>query len=236
MNNREAPIGEHVVSRERRARMMNLVSVNVGIPREITWNGKTVTTGIFKTPVHGLVALRRHNLEGDQQADLSVHGGPTKAVYVYPSQHYDCWRAELGDNELPWGSFGENFTVEGVDEETVFIGDEFRVGSARVVVTEPRMPCSKLVMRFKRADMVKRFLKSQRTGFYFGVVEEGEVQAGDRLGRVVEHPSGLRVADVTRLYTSERKNRTLLKKAISVAALPESWRGYFKHQLETLVE
>ncbi len=215
---------------------MNLVSVNVGIPREITWNGKTVTTGIFKTPVHGLVALRRHNLEGDQQADLSVHGGPTKAVYVYPSQHYDCWRAELGDNELPWGSFGENFTVEGVDEETVFIGDEFRVGSARVVVTEPRMPCSKLVMRFKRADMVKRFLKSQRTGFYFGVVEEGEVQAGDRLGRVVEHPSGLRVADVTRLYTSERKNRTLLKKAISVAALPESWRGYFKHQLETLVE
>lgn len=216
--------------------MMNLVSVNVGIPREITWNGKTVTTGIFKTPVHGLVALRRHNLEGDQQADLSVHGGPTKAVYVYPSQHYDCWRAELGDNELPWGSFGENFTVEGVDEETVFIGDEFRVGSARVVVTEPRMPCSKLVMRFKRADMVKRFLKSQRTGFYFGVVEEGEVQAGDRLERVVEHPSGLRVADVTRLYTSERKNRTLLKKAISVAALPESWRGYFKHQLETLVE
>lgn len=216
--------------------MMNLVSVNVGIPREITWNGKTVTTGICKTPVHGPVALRRHNLEGDQQADLSVHGGPTKAVYVYPSQHYDYWRAELGDNELPWGSFGENFTVEGADEERVLIGDEFRVGSARVVVTEPRMPCAKLVMRFKRADMVKRFLKSQRTGFYFGVVEEGEVQAGDRLERVVEHPSGLRVADVTRLYTSERKNRTLLKKAISVAALPESWRGYFKRQLETLAE
>ena len=193
-----------------------------------------MTTGIFKTPVDGPVALRRHNLEGDGQADLAVHGGPTKAVYVYPTQHYDYWRSELGNTDLTWGGFGENFTVDGVDEETVCIGDEFRVGSARVVVTEPRMPCVKLGIRFDRADMVKRFLKSQRTGFYLGIVEEGLVQAGDNLERVAEHPDGLRVADVTRLYTTERTNEALLQKAIAVAVLPESWRGYFEHQLEGL--
>ncbi len=213
---------------------MTLVSVNVGLPREATWKGKTVTTGIFKIPVEGAVALRRHNLDGDRQADLSVHGGPTKAVYVYPMQHYEYWRRELEDSELVWGSFGENFTVDGVDEETVCIGDEFRVGSARVVVTEPRMPCFKLGIRFGRADMVKRFLKSQRMGFYFGVREEGLVQAGDQLERLAEHPDGLSVADVTRLYTTEKTNVDLLRKAISVLALPESWRGYFEHQLEKL--
>ena len=131
-----------------------------------------------------------------------------------------------------WGAFGENFTVEGVDEDAVHIGDEFRVGSARVVVTEPRMPCSKLGVRFDRADMVKRFLKSQRTGFYFGVVDEGVVQTGDHLERVAEHPDGLRVADVTRLYTTEKTNEELLRKAISTQTLPAIWRGYFEHQLE----
>jgi MOSC domain-containing protein YiiM len=214
--------------------MVRLVSVNVGLPREVTWKGRTVTTGIFKAPVDGAVALRRHNLDGDRQADLSVHGGPTKAVYLYPTQHYDYWRDELGDDELAWGSFGENFTVDGLDEETVSIGDEFRVGSARLVVTEPRMPCYKLGIRFDRADMVKRFLSSQRTGFYFGVVEEGVVQAGDHLERVVDHPAGLRVADVTRLYTTERADEALLRKAIAVAVLPEKWRGFFEHQLQRL--
>jgi MOSC domain-containing protein YiiM len=214
--------------------MARIVSVSVGLPREVTWKGQTVTTAIFKAPVDGPVALRRHNLEGDRQADLSVHGGPTKAVYAYPIQHYDYWRRELEDSELAWGSFGENFTVDGLDEETVCIGDEFQVGGARVVVTEPRMPCYKLGVRFDRADMVKRFLKSQRTGFYFGVVEEGVVQAGDQLERIAEHSEGLRIADVTRLYTTDRTNETLLRKAISVTALPESWRGFFQHQLERL--
>lgn len=214
--------------------MLKLVSVNVGLPREVTWKGKTVTTGIFKAPVAGPVALHRHNLDGDRQADLSVHGGPTKAVYAYPVQHYDYWRPTLGSGDLTWGSFGENFTVEGVDEEAVYIGDEFRVGGARVVVTEPRMPCFKLGIRFDRPDMVKRFLKSQRSGFYFGVVEEGLVQAGDHLERVAEHPDGLRVADVTRAYTTEKTNEALLRRASSVEALPESWRSYFEHQLEKL--
>jgi MOSC domain-containing protein YiiM len=213
---------------------MKVISINVGLPREISWRGKTVTTGIFKTPVDGPVELRRHNLDGDKQADLSVHGGPTKAVYVYPMQHYAYWQEELPDFDLPWGSFGENFTAEGVDEEIVCIGDEFRIGHAKVVVTEPRMPCFKLGIRFDRTDMVKRFLKSQRTGFYFGVVEEGRVQAGDELERLSKHPDGFPVADVTRLYTTEKANIALLRKAISVSALPESWRGYFAHQIERL--
>ena len=215
-------------------KLMTLVSVNVGLPRTVQWRDQPVTTGIFKSPVEGPVALRKHNLDGDQQADLSVHGGPTKAVYVYPIQHYTYWREELPDVDLGWGHFGENFTVDGMEEDSIYIGDEFSVGTARVVVTEPRMPCFKLSVRFGRADMPKRFLQSQRSGFYFGVVEEGEVQAGDALELLSKHPDGLAVADVTRLYTTERGNIALLKKAISVTALPDSWSGYFEHQLERL--
>ena len=213
---------------------MKLISVNVGLPLEIDWNGKTVRTGIFKTAIEGPVEVRRHNLEGDGQADLSVHGGPTKAVYVYPTEHYAYWKKELSDDDLNCGSFGENFTVEGVDEESVCIGDEFRVGAATLVVTEPRMPCFKLGIEFGRADMVKRFLKSQRSGFYFGVVEEGRVPAGGELKRQNRHQDDLSVADVMRLYTTEKGNIALLSKAVSVSALPESWRGYFEHQLEKL--
>ncbi len=213
---------------------MKLVAVSVGLPREVLWKGESVTTSIFKSPVDGPVALRRHNLEGDQQSDLSVHGGPTKAVYVYPSEHYEFWKRELPDTDLPWGSFGENLSVAGLDEDNVCVGDEFRVGTARVVVTEPRMPCVKLAIRFGRADMLKRFLKSQRTGFYFGVVEEGSLQANDKLELLARHPDGLVISDVTRLYTTERSNVDLLRKAVGVAALPESWTSYFAHQLQKL--
>jgi MOSC domain-containing protein YiiM len=216
--------------------MNKLISVNVGLPREIFWKGKTVTTGFFKLPVDGHVPLREHNLEGDGQADLSVHGGPTKAVYVYPIKHYDYWRGKIKDDELAWGSFGENFTVDGLDEDTVYIGDEFQVGSARVVVTEPRMPCFKLGIRFKRPDIVKQFLESQRTGFYFGVVKSGMVQTGDHVDRIVKHPIGLSVADVTRLYTTERTNEALLQKALTVPVLPEEWRDRFRLQLGKLRE
>ena len=212
----------------------SLISVNVGLPKTVQWRDQSVSTGIYKSPVGGPVALRKHNLDGDKQADLSVHGGPTKAVYVYPTQHYDYWRGELPDVEFGWGHFGENLSVDGMDEESIYIGDEFSVGTARVVVTEPRMPCFKLSIRFGRADMPKRFLQSQRTGFYFGVVEEGQVQACDALERLSKHPEGLAVADVTSLYTTERGNIALLKKAISVTALPDSWTGYFEHQLERL--
>lgn len=213
---------------------MSLISVNVGLPKTFHWRDQPVTTGIFKSPVEGPVALRRHNLDGDAQADLSVHGGPTKAVYVYLNQHYTYWREELPEVEFGWGAFGENFTVDSMDEESTCIGDEFSVGTARVVVTEPRMPCFKLSARFGRADMPKRFLKSGRSGFYFGVVEEGQVQAGDALERISTHPDGLTIADVTSLYAVEKGNVALLKKAISATALPKSWSGYFEHQLERL--
>lgn len=213
---------------------MKIVSVNVGLPLETSWKGRTVTTGIFKSPVNGSITLRRHNLDGDKQADLSVHGGPTKAVYIYPLQHYAYWREELAPMDLPYGSFGENFTVDGVDEESICIGDEFRVGTAQVYVTEPRLPCFKLGIRFGREDMVKRFLKSQRSGFYFGIIEEGQVRAGDTLEPLTRHTDGLRVADVIRLYTTEKEDIDLLRKAVSVQALPGSWRGHFEHQLERL--
>ena len=214
--------------------LMTVVSVNVGLPKTVQWRDQPVTTGIFKSPVEGPVALRKHNLDGDGQADLSVHGGPTKAVYAYPIQHYAYWRGELPGVDLGWGHFGENFTVDGMDEDSIFIGDEFSVGTARVAVTEPRMPCFKLSVRFGRIDMPKRFLQSERTGFYFGVVEEGEVQAGDAIELLWKHPDGLAVSDVTRLYTTEKGNIALLKKAIAATALPESWSGYFEHQLEKL--
>src|SRR5262245_38237937 len=153
----------------RTAAHMKLLSVCVGVPREVAWKGKTVTTAIFKQPVAGRIALRKLNLEGDRQADLSVHGGSDKAAYVYPAEHYTYWKAELPDRDLPWGSFGENFTTEGLLEESVHIGDRFRIGSAEVIVTQPRLPCYKLSVKFGLADMVKRFSDSRLTGFYVAV-------------------------------------------------------------------
>src|SRR5205823_1422250 len=160
---------------------MKLVSVNVGQPRAVTWHGRNVTTAIFKQPVNGRVALRRLNLDGDRQADLSVHGGEFKAVYCYPISHYDYWRRELPGRDLPLAMFGENFTVEGLLEDSVHVGDQFSVGSAEVVVTQPRLPCYKLGVRFQADDMVKRFLASGRTGFYLAVKREGELGAGDEI-------------------------------------------------------
>src|SRR6266851_1777434 len=160
---------------------MKLLSVNVGLPRDVISKGRLVTTGIFKEPVEGRVRLRTLNLDGDRQADLKVHGGIDKAVYAYPAEHYDYWRSELPGVELPWGMFGENFTVEGMLESGVNIGDEFRIGSAELVVTQPRLPCYKLAVKFGRDDIIKRFLGSGRTGFYFAVLKEGEVGAGDSI-------------------------------------------------------
>ncbi len=213
---------------------VKVLSISVGLPREVEWKGGTVSTAIFKEPVAGSVPLRRLNLEGDKQADLSVHGGPTKVVYTYPSEHYDFWRSELPEMDLDWGVFGENFTTEGLEEESIHIGDVFQLGTTRLVVTEPRMPCFKLAIRFGRTDIVKRFLQSQRSGFYFGVEQEGTVQAGDEFERLSTDPHQLKVADVTRLYTTEKGNAELLKKAVATSVLPESWRGYFKHRLEMI--
>jgi MOSC domain-containing protein YiiM len=172
------------------------------------------------------------NLAGDQQSDLSVHGGADKAVYVYPSEHYSYWRVELPDTELPWGIFGENFTTEGLFESKVHVGDRLQIGSAEFVVTQPRMPCFKLGIRFGRADMVKRFLKSGRTGFYLSVRREGQVTAGDSIGHAPsqEH-HGVAVSDVTSLYTSDAENQELLRRVSELAALPEGWKNYFRKRL-----
>ena len=211
---------------------MKILSVNVGLPKEVSWQGKLVTTGIFKETVKGPVMLRTLNLDGDQQADLTVHGGVTKAVYAYPSEHYGYWRTELPGVDLPWGMFGENFTTEELLEENVYIGDRFRVGETELMVTEPRMPCYKLGIKFGRADIIKRFLASRRTGFYFAVVREGMVGTGDAMKLIGQEQQQISVADITRLYAFEKEDLKSLRRAIKVEALPESWKGYFQHQLE----
>jgi MOSC domain-containing protein YiiM len=211
---------------------MKLISVNVGRPRLVISNEQPVSTGIYKTPVQGRVMLRTLNLDGDRQADLSVHGGPTKAAYAYPSEHYSYWREELPGTELPWGMFGENFTTEGLTESSLNIGDRFRIGSAEVTVTEPRMPCYKLGIKFGRADIIRRFLASGRTGFYFSVQLEGEVGAGDQIELITREENNVTVADITRLYAKERDDVEMLGRAIALEALPESWRDHFRKQLE----
>lgn len=213
---------------------MRLVSVNVGLPREVLWKDKHVLTGIFKEPVATRVLVRTLNLDGDRQADLSVHGGADKAVYAYPMEHYAYWRAELPELALPWGMFGENFTTEGLLEDAVNVGDRFRVGSAQLVATQPRMPCYKLGLKFRRDDIIKRFLTSGRTGFYFAVLREGEVGAGDSVERIERDPMGVTVADITRLYTAEKDDLDMLRRAVQVQWLPESWRGYFKHRIDKI--
>ena len=215
---------------------MKLISINVGLPRIVTLNGDTVSTGIFKQPVAGRVMLRTLNLDGDRQADLSVHGGPSKAVYVYPSEHYEYWKRELPGLKLPWGMFGENFTSAGLFESEVNIGDRFSVGSAVVMVTEPRMPCYKLGIKFGRSDIVKKFLATERTGFYFAVLQEGDVGAGDPIELIEKSDHGVGVSDITRLYTREKRNLGLLRRAVEVEALPESWKSYFHQQIVKLVD
>lgn len=182
---------------------MTLVSVNTGLARTITWNGRRIRTGIFKSAVLGRVALRTLNLDGDRQADLRVHGGVRKAVYCYPLEHYEFWKAELPGREWPMGSFGENLTTEGLLEDAVRIGDRFSIGSAEVVVTQPRMPCYKLEAWFQRDDMIKRFLASGRSGFYVSVAQEGDVGAGDHITRIGRGPDEVTVSDVFQLKAAK---------------------------------
>lgn len=210
---------------------MKIISLNVGRPRLVVWDGQAVSTGIYKAPVEGRVMLRTLNLDGDRQADLTVHGGPTKAAYAYPSEHYDYWRGELPGVELPWGMFGENFTTEGLDELAVNIGDRFRIGAAEVLVTEPRMPCYKLGIKFGRMDILKKFLASGRTGFYFAVEREGEVGAGDEIESLGLDQHHVTVADITRLYALDKGDSETMRRAMAVEALPEKWREHFGRQL-----
>jgi MOSC domain-containing protein YiiM len=210
---------------------VKIISVNAGLPRRVEWRGKAVLTSIFKAPLTGRVKVTRLNVLGDQQSDLSVHGGLDKAVYAYPSEHYAFWHNELPGTDLPWGAFGENLTIEGLLEDTVRIGDRFRAGSAEFMVTQPRIPCFKLGIRFDRPDMVKRFLRSGRTGFYLAVLREGDIGAGDSLELLAEGDTDVTVADILGLYTAEAANQDRLRRAIESSALPESWRQYFRERL-----
>ena len=213
---------------------MKLISLNVGRPRLVRSNGQTVSTGIFKEPVEGRRMVRRLNLDGDRQADLSVHGGITKAVYAYPVEHYDYWRRELPEMSLPFGMFGENLTTEGLSEGGVNIGDQFRIGSAQVMVTEPRMPCYKLGIKFGRTDIIKRFLASGRSGFYFSVLKEGEVGVGDDIELIHRDRNNVTITDVVRLYDHEKDDLLTLRRAVAVEALPEKWRLRFQEQIEKI--
>jgi MOSC domain-containing protein YiiM len=210
---------------------MKIISINVGRPRLVMSNGNPVSTAIFKQPVTGPVMLRTLNLDGDRQADLSVHGGISKAVYAYPSEHYQFWREELPELELNPGMFGENFTSEGLFEDEVNVGDRFRVGEAELMATEPRLPCYKLGIRFGRSDIIKRFLQSRRTGIYFSVLKEGMVSAGDEVEVLHRDQNKISIADITRVFAFEKDDVDMLKRLVTLEPLSESWREHFYKQL-----
>jgi len=211
---------------------LRLLSLNVGLPRQVRFQGELVTTGIFKKPVQGSVRLRKLNLEGDKQADLKVHGGVDKAVYAYAGEHYDYWRQELPDMSLPWGMFGENFTTQGMFEESVNIGDQFKVGTANLIATQPRMPCYKLGVKFGSMDMIKRFLASGLTGVYFKVMKEGELEQGDEIKLIKKDENSVTIKDIVRIYTIDKDDIQTIERAIKIKDLPNGWRYHFIKQLE----
>jgi MOSC domain-containing protein YiiM len=186
--------------------LQRVISINVGLPRIVEWAGRTVQTSIWKFPVEGPVHVAPLNLAGDEQSDLSVHGGIQKAVYVYPSEHYTYWKAALNDEGLSWGVFGENLTTEGLLEDAVRVGDRFRIGSAEFVVTKPRQPCFKLGIRFNRMEIIREFLESKRTGFYLSVLSEGEIQKGDRIEYLERNFAGPTIEEIvaTRIVGQEK--------------------------------
>jgi MOSC domain-containing protein YiiM len=211
--------------------MARLVSINVGRPREVEWEGRTIRTSIFKNPVAGPVRVRTLNVDGDEQSDLSVHGGVHKAVYAYPSEHYEWWRGELPGTRLSWGAFGENLTTEGLTERGVCISDRLRIGSAEFVVTQPRSPCFKLGVRFGRPDMVRRFLDAGRSGFYLAVTVEGSIETGDRIKIVAADRPGISVADIVQLLYGDDPDRRRLQQAIDLEGLPERMRDSLRKRL-----
>ena len=213
---------------------MRVLSVNVGLPREVIWRGKPITTGIYKEPVAGRVPLRRLNLDRDRQADLRVHGGPEKAVYAYSSEFYELWSRERPELAFRPGAFGENLTTEGLIDDEVSIGDRFRVGSAELVVTQPRLPCFKLGIKMGRDEFVTEFLERGLLGFYLAVVREGDVAAGDPIVELERDPRGFRVTEVARLYAHDRHDLEGMRRAAALNALPQSWRDYFCKRVDAL--
>lgn len=212
---------------------IQIISVNVGLPREVPSEEGPVLTGIFKSPVAGRVRIERLNLAGDRQADLSVHGGPNKAVYGYPSEHYAYWKRRLKRDEMPWGIFGENLTFAGLPEDAIHLGDSLRVGTALLRVTQPRFPCYKLGIRFGSQEMVKKFQLSGRSGFYFSVVEKGDVGAGDAAEIVERSKFPITVAECVQIY-NDRENAypEKIRRILQIPTLPPGLRKYFTRRLE----
>lgn len=215
---------------------MKVLSVNVGLPRKVLFNGQTITTAIFKDPVKGPVMLRKINLDGDKQADLTVHGGVDKAAYSYPAEHYDYWRKQYPNTDIIWGMFGENFTTEGLMEDTVNIGDQIQIGSAKLVATQPRMPCYKLGVRFGLMEIIRRFLSSSRPGIYFKVLKQGEVKTGDKIEIIEKDKNNVTVKDIVRLYINRDHvdNIEIMRRAIKISALPEGWKYEFQQNIDQL--
>lgn len=212
---------------------MKVVAVSVGLPQIVqTSDEGFVTTAIFKNKVEGRVKVNELNLEGDAQADLTVHGGWSKAVYAYPFEHYEYWRNELPEMELGDSQFGENLTTEGLLENEVFIGDKLRIGSAEFVVTEPRMPCYKLAIRFGRKDILRRFLKSRRSGFYLAVTKTGELGAGDDVEILSKDENKVTVTDIVRVWVEDKIDIRTMTRALRIDVLPESWKGPFRERIE----
>jgi MOSC domain-containing protein YiiM len=211
---------------------LKLLSLNVSLPRQVNFQNELVTTGIFKEPVRGRVRLRKLNLDGDKQADLTVHGGADKAVYAYPKEHYNYWKKELPGMLLPWGMFGENFTTQGMFEETVNVGDQFQVGTAKLVATQPRMPCYKLGVKFGRMDIIKKFLTSGLTGVYFKVMKEGYLEQGDEIKLIKKDENNITINDIVRLYTVNKDDLQTMERAVNVKDLPNGWKFHFIEQLK----
>jgi MOSC domain-containing protein YiiM len=211
--------------------IMKLLSVNVGGLHQIVHRGKTVHTGIYKEPVAGPVRLGALNLDGDGQADLRVHGGVHRAVYAYPFEHYEWWRRELGRADFVYGQFGENFTVTGLLEDDVWIGDVLQIGSARAQVSQPRSPCFKLGIRMNDESVPARFNAAQRCGFYLRVLEEGTVTAGDTIARVSRGDGGMSVRQIYALRHGGDANRAAIARAAALPSLTPGWREAFEKML-----
>ena len=214
---------------------MKVVSLNIGLPRKVKFGNKFVTTGIYKNPVDKRVNLKKLNFEGDRQADLTVHGGPDKAVYSYSYEYYDFWKQEFPDILFNWGMFGENLTTEGLFEYNVNIGDRFQIGSSYLVATQPRMPCYKLGIKFGRMDIIKKFAESEKSGIYFKVIKEGEIVVNDDIKLIKKDNNNITIKNIVELYTNDDKaNIILMEKAIKVLDLPQGWKQYFHKKLSYL--
>ena len=212
---------------------MKLLSVNVSLPKEVPYNDQIITTGIFKEPVSGRVAVRTINVEGDGQADRKVHGGRDMAVYAYPVEHYPYWEQALGRDGFPFGQFGENLTIAGLTEEQVRVGDVLRVGGALLQVTQPRIPCYKLALRMGEGlDFPRRFQDSGRLGFYLRVLEEGEIGAGDAIERVQSAEGSATIAEFIGVYLHQTHDPDSLRHVLASRDLGDAWRTYLEKMLQ----